>query len=207
MSPTISKTIRAFIIGAGAFGLAIGAVAQDTNPAAEATNPSAHSTTTAERVPAGEPKVTTSQLKGEVVSVGQNTLVAKMIPDGENRVFNIAPGKKFLIDGKEKTLAELKPGTVLTADVTTTETPLADRTTTVTKGKVLFSTPNSIILELPNGETKQYAVSPGFRADVGGEKMTATQLRRGMEVTGTKVVEEPVNSISQDAVVTGTAPK
>jgi hypothetical protein len=130
-----------------------------------------------------------------------------MIPSGENRVFNIAPGKKFLIDGQEKTLDQLKPGTVLTADVTTTETPLADRTTTVTKGKVLYSNPNSLILELPNGETKQYAITPGFRVDVGGEKMTATQLRRGMEVTGTKVVEQPINSISETAVVTGTAPK
>jgi len=32
-------------------------------------------------------------------------------------------------------------------------------------------------------------------------------LDRGMVLTGTKVVEEPTNNITQDAVVTGTAPK
>jgi len=182
-------------IGAGVLSLAIGAAAQGT--------------TTQERVPGGEPTVKKSQLKGEVVSVSvnENTLVAKMIPSGEQRLFNIAPGKKFLIDGQEKTLAQLQPGTTLTADVTTTETPAVDRTTTVTKGKLLWSSPSSIIVELPDGAQKQYAVQPDFRFDVGGQKLTATQLRKGMELTGTKVVEEPTNTITQEAVVTGTAPK
>ena len=33
------------------------------------------------------------------------------------------------------------------------------------------------------------------------------ELRKGMKLTGTKVVEEPVTVITEDLVVTGTAPK
>ena len=54
---------------------------------------------------------------------------------------------------------------------------------------------------------KQYEVPSGFKFDVEGKKLSAMELRPGMKLTATKIVEEPVNVISQDVVVTGTAPK
>ena len=33
------------------------------------------------------------------------------------------------------------------------------------------------------------------------------ELRPGMKVTGTKIVEEPITLITQDVLVTGTAPR
>ena len=106
-----------------------------------------------------------------------------------------------------KTLAELKPGTLLTATATTTETPMINRTTTITQGSVFWASPKSIIVTLEGGVNKQYEVPAGFTFDVDGKKLSAMELRPGMKLTGTKVVEEPVTVITEDVVVTGTAPK
>jgi hypothetical protein len=72
---------------------------------------------------------------------------------------------------------------------------------------VFWASPKSLIVTLENGENKQYAVPSGFMFDVEGKKLSAMELRPGMKVSGTKIVEEPINVITQDVVVTGTAPK
>ena len=95
---------------------------------------------------------------------------------------------------------------MLTAHVTTTQTPLIKRTTTVTEGTVFWASPTSIIVTHANGENKQYEPS-GFKFQVGEQNLSATELRPGMTLTATKVVEEPVNVIATDAVVTGVAPR
>jgi len=64
-----------------------------------------------------------------------------------------------------------------------------------------------MIVTLENGENKQYEVPDGFVFDVDGKKLSAMELRPGMKLVGTKVVEEPVTVITQDVVVKGTAPK
>jgi hypothetical protein len=98
-------------------------------------------------------------------------------------------------------------GTVLTADVTVTETPIVDRTITTLKGKVWVSSPTSVILTLENGENRQYDVPQGFMFDVDGRKVEAMQLRPGMNLTATKIVESPRTEITTDSVVTGVGPK
>ena len=47
----------------------------------------------------GAPKVTTSQLKGEVAHIQGDYLIAKMIPGGTYRLFQLRPGKTATIDG------------------------------------------------------------------------------------------------------------
>jgi len=64
-----------------------------------------------------------------------------------------------------------------------------------------------MMVTLENGENKQYEVPDGFVFDVDGKKLSAMELRPGMKLVGTKVVEEPVTVITQDVVVKGTAPK
>jgi hypothetical protein len=96
---------------------------------------------------------------------------------------------------------------MLTSTATTTETPVITRTTTITKGTVFWAAPKSIIVTVEGGQNKQYAVPDGFKFDVEGKKLSAMELRPGMKVTGTKIVEEPTAVITQDVVVTGTAPK
>ena len=106
-----------------------------------------------------------------------------------------------------KTLDQLQLGTMLTSTATTTETPMVNRTTTITKGTVFWASPKSIIVTLEGGENKQYEVPDGFKFNVDGKQLSAMELRSGMKLTGTKIVEEPITVITQDVVVTGVAPK
>ena len=98
-------------------------------------------------------------------------------------------------------------GTVLTADVTVTETPVIDRTVTTLKGKVWVAGPNSVILTLENNENKHNDIPPGMKFDVEGKKVDAMELRQGMNITATKIVESPRTEITTDNVVTGVGPK
>jgi hypothetical protein len=67
--------------------------------------------------------------------------------------------------------------------------------------------PTSVILTLENGENKQYDVPAGFRFDVDGRKLDAMELRPGMNLTATKIVESPRTEVTMDNVVTGVGPK
>ena len=98
-------------------------------------------------------------------------------------------------------------GTLLTADVTVTETPVIDRTITTLKGKVWVAAPTSVILTLENGENKQYDIPNGFKFDVDGKKLEAMELRQGMNLTASKIVESQRTEITTDNVVTGVGPK
>ena len=193
MLRSLSSALRMFLLGVAALSLAASAAAQPTG--------------TTETVPGGAPRITKKQLTGEVVAVGSNWLVAKMTATGDYRVFSVPPNKTATIDGVAKTVSELQKGTILTADVTVTEYPLIKRTTTINSGRVFWASPKSVIITQENGENKQYAVPDGFKFDVEGRQVDAMELRPGMLLKGTKIVEEPIISISTDSVVTGTAPK
>jgi hypothetical protein len=167
---------------------------------------SAQTTQTKETVPGGQPIVTRTELKGEVIAVGSNWLIAKS-PTAEYKLYAVKPERKFIIDGAPKPLSQLQPGTMLTATITTTEKPLVNRTTTITKGTVFWASPTSVIVTLENGENKQYAVPSGFKFNVEGKQLEAGELRKGMKLSATRILEEPINVISEETVVTGTAPK
>jgi hypothetical protein len=153
----------------------------------------------------GAAAVTTSELKGEVEYVEGNSLVVTM-SSGEVRTFNVPESRKFLIDGKELSVHDLKPGTTLTATVTTTETPVMTRTTTVKTGKVWHVLRNNVIVTLPNGENKQFIVESDTRMTVNGKPTTVADLRKGMVVHAERVVEQPATEITTDTSVVGQAP-
>ena len=161
---------------------------------------------TKETVPGGTAKVKTSQVHGELVAKGSNWLIAKDL-HGNYKLYNVEPGRKAIVDGVPTSLDQLKLGTMLTSTATTTQTPLVDRTTTITQGTVFWASPKSIIVTLENGENKQYAVPEGFKFTVEGKQVEAMELRPGMKLTATKIVQEPHVLITHDVVVTGTAPK
>ena len=193
MSVSILSGSRSLTIGAAAFVLVTVAGAQSSEKK--------------ETVPGGAPTVTTSKLQGEVVEVGNEYLIAKMVPDGEVRVFSVDPTKTAVIDGVALTVKEIKPGTMLTADVTVTETPEIERTTTFTHGTVFWASPKSIILTLEDGQHHQYDLPENFKFSVDGKEVGAMDLKKGMMITGTKIVERQKMTISKDSVVTGTGPK
>ena len=192
MTHAFSRTLGVLAVSVAALSLSVSAWAQPTQ---------------AKQSQPGAPKVTKSQLKGEVAHLQGDYMIVKMIPAGTYRLFQLKPGRNATIDGVVMPLNKAPLGTVLTADVTVTETPVIDRTVTTLKGKVWVSAPTSVILTLENGENKQYDVPSGFMFDVDGQKLEAMQLRPGMNLTATKIVESPRTEITTDAVVTGVAPK
>jgi hypothetical protein len=188
---TTSRTWPVLMIAAGALSLAAAAAAQVTE--------------TKETVP-GTPGVMTVQVKGQLVARGPNWLIAKDSA-GYYKVYSVQPGRHAIVDGVSKTVDQLAVGTLLTSTATTTVTPVINRTTTITKGTVFWASPTSVIVTLASGENKQFEVPEGFKFNVNGKELSAMELRRGMKLTGTKIVEEPATVITQDVVVTGTVPK
>jgi hypothetical protein len=161
--------------------------------------------TTEEKV-RGEPSVTTETVQGTVEYVEGNHLVVRM-PDGKIREFKVPDSRRFIIDGKEQTVHDLKPGTKLTATVTTTTTPVMARTTTVGSGTVWWVAGNTVIVTLPSGENRTFTVTDDYRFHVNGQAdASVQQLRRGMRVSAEKIVEQPITEIVENTVVTGHAP-
>ena len=160
--------------------------------------------TTASQVQ-GTPATATEHLRGTVVKVDGTTLLVRM-STGEIREFSVPSTRKFIIGGQQRSLRELKPGTVLNATVTTTTTPGTTTTTTTISGKVWYVSGNTVILTLPNGENKEYKVEESYRFIVNGQKASVHQLRPGMIVSASKIVEEPTNTITSDVTVIGEAP-
>ena len=156
---------------------------------------------------AGTATETKSQISGEVLYVEGNTLVCKMQPGGESRQFNVPPERKFIIDGQAKTVADLKPGTMLTATVTTKNQDVRVRTLSVVKGTVWWKEGNTVILTLDNGENRQFNVSDSLMVDVDGKKTPIKDVKKGTKIVASKMVEEPETVITSDVTVTGTAPK
>jgi hypothetical protein len=156
---------------------------------------------------AGAPKVTTSQVTGEVVYIEGNYLIAKMQPSGLHRAFHTKPGQEFLVDGQKKKIADLKTGTVLTATAITTERPMTLRTHAVLNGTVWWTNGNYVVLTDEKGENREYNVPESYQFKVEGHPATVHDLKKGMKVQAVKIVEEPYTEISTKVVVTGKAPK
>jgi LPXTG-motif cell wall-anchored protein len=161
-------------------------------------------TTTKEEIP-GASSVTTQQLHGTVVQVEGNSLVVRM-SDGGIREFDVPESRQFIIDGKTLSVHDLVPGTRLNATVTTTTTPVTERTTTVGTGKVWFVSGNTVILTLPNNENRMYKVKEDYRFIVNGQKASVHDLRKGMVISAEKIVEAPKTVIASNVAVTGHAP-
>ena len=85
MTQSFSGTMRVLGVAAAAMSLAVSAWAQPTQ--------------TKQALPSKAPKVTTTQLKGEVAYLQGDYLVAKMSPSGTYRLFVLKPGKTATIDG------------------------------------------------------------------------------------------------------------
>jgi hypothetical protein len=155
----------------------------------------------------GRASVTTEKLQGRVEYVEGNRLVVRMT-DGNIREFDVPASRKFIIDGRDLTVHELKPGTTLSATVTTTTTPINDRTTTIGTAKVWWVSGDTLIVTLPNGENRTYKVKPEYKFTVEGNKnATVADLKKGMTISAVKIVEEPRTEIVSDTVVVGQAPR
>ena len=155
----------------------------------------------------GQPTVETQVERGEVVTVNGNDLIVKM-EDGSLRHFaNVPESAKVTVDGKELGIHDLKPGMKLERTITTTTTPTTITTTQTVTGTVYqVMAPNSVILRLEDGTMQKFNIPKGQKFTVDGQETDAFGLRKGMQISATKVVEEPQTVVEQQKQVTGSMP-
>ncbi|MFZ1136942.1 MAG: hypothetical protein WAN69_18480 [Candidatus Korobacteraceae bacterium] len=161
---------------------------------------------TTTKTTAGNANVVTKVERGEVVTVSGNDLVVKMA-DGTLRNFeNVPASAKVTVDGKQLGIHDLKPGMKLQRTITTTSTPMTITTVETVKGKVWAITPPvSIILTLEDGKNQQFKIPEDQKFEVDGQMVDAFAIRKGMNITATKITEQPAVEVTQSQTVTGQA--
>jgi hypothetical protein len=146
------------------------------------------------------------ELQGTVVHVYGNNLVVKMA-DGTTREFDVQPGFTFLIDGKPTPVSELKPGTKLVADVTTTEESRVVVYEEVRSGKVLEKVGQTLVVRLTTGEVKKFTnISDDVTFTVDGRPITIFEIKPGMHLDAHIITEKTETVTERQVVASGTAP-
>jgi LPXTG-motif cell wall-anchored protein len=135
-------------------------------------------------------------LRGTVLHAYGDNLVVKM-DDGTVREFDVQPGFMFDIDGTATPTSELKPGTVLTADIKTTEEPHVVQTEEVRSGKVLNRVGQTLIVRLDDGTIRKFEGVPSdMYFTIDGEKKSIYDLRAGMNLNA-HIVSERVETVTE----------
>jgi hypothetical protein len=153
---------------------------------------------------------TTRQVKvvnAEVVAVSGNDVVVKMEDGSLRHIASVPDSARVTVDGKELGVHDLKPGMRLQNTITTTTSPKLITTTKTVTGKVWHvNPPLSVILTLEDGTNQEFKIPKGQKFTVNGEQVDAFGLKKGMIISATKVVEEPITVVEQQAKVTGSMP-
>lgn len=145
--------------------------------------------------------------RAEVLSVYGNDVIVKMDDGTIRHISNVPESTRVTVDGKELGVHDLKPGMHLQKTVTVTTTPKVIVTTQTVTGKVWHvSPPNSVILTMDNGENQSFKIPKGQKFMVNGKETDAFGLKKGMNVSATKVVEEPITQVQHEAQLAGHMP-
>jgi hypothetical protein len=144
---------------------------------------------------------TTETRHFQVVSVDGNKVVVKDERGSEE--ITVPEDFRFDVDGKQVSVAELKPGMKGTATITTTTTVKPVTVTEVRNGTVMQVTGNSIIVRTPEGvrmfsEGDAAARNATILRD--GQPIRFTDLRRNDRLTATIVTEHPPQVMTERQV-------
>jgi hypothetical protein len=185
---------RGLLLATGTLGLAF----------AVQTSAQVQTTTT---TTAGASSHTVKVERGEVLGVEGNDLIVKM-EDGSVQHFPDVPeSARVTVGGKQLGIHDLKPGMKLQRTITTTTTPMIVTTIQTVTGKVWHvNPPGMVILTLENNTNQQFKIPSDQKFNVDGQMLDAFALRKGMNVTATKIVEVPTVVASEGKSVTGTMP-
>jgi len=156
---------------------------------------------------ADKASVVTKVEKGEIVYLDGNNVVIKM-EDGSLRHFdNVPDSARITVDGKELGVHDLQVGMKVQRTIATTTTPKTITTVKSVTGKVWHVTPpSSVILTLEDGTNQQFKIPNNQKFNVDGQMVDAWGLKKGMKISATKVVEEPITVVEQQRKLTGTMP-
>jgi hypothetical protein len=137
----------------------------------------------------------------EVVSVDGNKVVVKG-PEGSKEI-TVPADFRFMVDGREVTVSELKPGMRGSATITTTTTVTPVTVTEVKNGEVMQATGNSIIVRTDQG-IKSFSEGDvkkrGVKIMRDGQPLAFTELRQGDRLTATIVTTHPPKVMTEKQV-------
>ena len=134
----------------------------------------------------------TENKKFEIIAVDGNHVVVKN-EAGQNQELTVPDSYRLTVDGRQVSVAELKPGMKGTATVTTTTTVKPVYVTEVKSAKVFRATGSSIILTTPEGyRTVSAADAAARNATVykDGQKVDFSSLHEGDVLTATIVTQK-----------------
>jgi RNase P/RNase MRP subunit p29 len=149
-------------------------------------------------------KISYEVKNGTVVAVFNDQLVVRMA-NGETKEITVPAGFKFTIDGKQVNLGELKPGTQLTAVITTTKTPQTVKTVQIKNGEVLKVMGNTVWFR-HEGKLKSYQAPDGFNVMVDGRKVSVNDLLPGYKLTAEFVYTSEKTLTEREVEVSGKPP-
>ncbi|HVN20408.1 MAG TPA: hypothetical protein VMU05_16610 [Dongiaceae bacterium] len=155
----------------------------------------------------GTPTHEVTVQRGEVVYVSGNDLLVKM-EDGSVRLLaNIPENARATVDGQSVGIHDLKPGMKLERTLTVTKTPTVVTTVQSVTGKVWQTMPPSwVILTLADGTNQKFNIPKDQKFNVDGQMTDAWGLKKGMKISATKIVEEPVDVYTRAHAVSGSTP-
>ena len=139
---------------------------------------------------------------GTVLSVSGNDVVVKM-DTGEVRHFTAQPGATAMVDGKQITVADLKPGMHLTRTTVTTTTNRTVKSVRTVPGTVWQVNAPYVIFTGADGKNKQVKVPDGTKFTIDGQQKTVFELRKGMKFVATVMTEAPETVVSSSRSTTG----
>ena len=152
-------------------------------------------------------QTSTQTLTGEVLHVYGDNLVVKMA-DGSVREFDVQPGFMFDVDGTPTAVGDLKPGTMLTAEVTTTSMPRTVVHETVRSGELLRRVGQTLVVRMDDGTVRRFSnVSSDVTFTVNGREVSVFDLRPGMLLTAHIVSEGTEVVTDRQVVASGAAPE
>ena len=147
-------------------------------------------------------QTTTTVEKGEVLSVSGNDILIKM-DTGEVRHFTAQPGATANVDGKQITVADLKPGMKLERTISTTKAQRTVSSVRTVQGTVKQVNAPYVTFQRADGEMKRVKVPDKTPFTIEGQKKTVFELRPGMKFTASVVTESPEVVVTSSRSVTG----
>ena len=124
-----------------------------------------------------------------IVGVSGNTVYFTNAK-GESKEYTVPPGMKLQQDGKEITVAELKPGMKVTAVVEMTTKSVPVTTTTIKEGTVRAVSGSTIIVDEKGKGMKSYKIPVDYKMLVNNQEMSVHDLKPGMVLNATIVSKE-----------------
>jgi hypothetical protein len=165
----------------------------------------AQETTTTTSKPTSVTRVVTFDT-AQVVYVSGDDVVLK---DGSGylKLLALPAGSPLIVDGKQTTLKDLTPGTMLTHVQARTRVDSEVTTVTQIDGEITQVTaPKWVTLKLGDGTIKQYEIPAEATFQVNGATATAFELKKGMKLSATAVTTGGVNTHSSKTAILGKTP-